>query len=234
MPSSKPASWRPSRKLRPTSNERSNQFLRNLLRGPIPPSAKRSSPTSRTNVRLLVGHPSCSEFGDSLRSCDVPTPLTRRDATFVRARRFAPGQNVRRLSRGGREPGIVRLTPSLARLPWESFHSAARSSALGQAASFLLAFWTDGAAAFARANGRAFTVTAAGFAAIVISSPVAGLRPGRDLVAGRTRTSSCTTAPIFTFSAAEICSSTTSSSAARIRLASAREVPARLATSSTS
>src|SRR5579872_2862210 len=63
---------------------------------------------------------------------------------------------------------------------------AARGSALAavavQAASLRLAFWTVGAAAFAFASGRAFTVTAAGLAAIVISSPVAGLRPGRAFV----------------------------------------------------
>src|SRR5205823_6820811 len=39
---------------------------------------------------------------------------------------------------------------------------------------------SDGAAAFALASGRAFTATDAGFAEMVISSPVAGLRPGRS------------------------------------------------------
>ena len=41
-----------------------------------------------------------------------------------------------------------------------------------------LAFCTDGSAAFVFASARARTSTEAGFAAIVISSPVAGLRPG--------------------------------------------------------
>ena len=50
------------------------------------------------------------------------------------------------------------------------------------------AFCTDGSAALALANGRARTSTLAGLAAIVISSPVAGLRPVRFLVAGLTRT----------------------------------------------
>src|SRR4029453_8721150 len=60
---------------------------------------------------------------------------------------------------------------------------------------------TDGSAAFAFAKGRALTVTEAGFGPIVISSPVAGLRPLRAFVASLTRTVSCTTPPIFTFSA---------------------------------
>jgi hypothetical protein len=55
------------------------------------------------------------------------------------------------------------------------------------------AFCTDGKAAFALASGRARTSTLAGLAAIVISSPVAGLRPVRFLVAGLTRTVSWTT-----------------------------------------
>ncbi len=50
------------------------------------------------------------------------------------------------------------------------------------------AFCTDGSAAFAFASGRARTSTLAGLAAIVISSPVAGLRPVRFLLAGLTRT----------------------------------------------
>jgi hypothetical protein len=40
-----------------------------------------------------------------------------------------------------------------------------------------LALRTDGSAAFALTSGRARKSTLAGFAAIVISSPVAGLRP---------------------------------------------------------
>ena len=56
------------------------------------------------------------------------------------------------------------------------------------AASRRRAFCTDGSAAFAFASGRARTSTLAGVAAIVISSPVAGLRPVRFLVAGLTRT----------------------------------------------
>jgi hypothetical protein len=50
----------------------------------------------------------------------------------------------------------------------------------------------------APANGRARTSTLAGFAAIVISSPVAGFRPGRFFCAGLTRTVSCTSPPIRT------------------------------------
>ena len=70
-------------------------------------------------------------------------------------------------------------------------------------------------------RGRARTSTLAGFAAIVISSPVAGLRPVRFLVAGLTRTVNCTTPPILTFSAFPSCSSTIVSSASTARLASA-------------
>jgi hypothetical protein len=67
------------------------------------------------------------------------------------------------------------------------------------AASRRRAFCTDGSAPFARANGRARTSTLAGLAAIVIASPVAGLRPGRFFCAGFTRTVSCTSPPIRTF-----------------------------------
>ena len=56
------------------------------------------------------------------------------------------------------------------------------------AASRRRAFCTDGSAALAFASGRARTSTLAGLAAIVISAPVAGLRPVRFLVAGLTRT----------------------------------------------
>jgi hypothetical protein len=59
---------------------------------------------------------------------------------------------------------------------------------LAQAASRRRAFCTDGSAPFARASGRARKSTLAGFAAIVISSPVAGLRPWRAFCAGLTRT----------------------------------------------
>ena len=52
------------------------------------------------------------------------------------------------------------------------------------AASRRRAFCTDGSAALAFASGRARTSTLAGLAAIVISAPVAGLRPVRCLVAG--------------------------------------------------
>ena len=55
-----------------------------------------------------------------------------------------------------------------------------------QAASRRQAFWTEGSAAFALVSGRARTSTLAGLAAIVISSPVAGLRPWRLYVAPRT------------------------------------------------
>src|SRR3954469_6962281 len=74
----------------------------------------------------------------------------------------------------------------------------------------------------------------AGFAEIMISSPVAGLRPGRASVAGRTRTSSCTTPPILTFSALPISSRMTSSRAPSAFFASARERPAFSATASAS
>jgi hypothetical protein len=60
------------------------------------------------------------------------------------------------------------------------------------------------------------------------------LRPGRASVAGRTRTSSWTTPPIFTFSALPISSRTTSSRAAKAYFASARERPAFSATASAS
>src|SRR6516164_11083773 len=63
------------------------------------------------------------------------------------------------------------------------------------AASRRRAFCTDGSAAFAFASGRARTSTLAGLAAIVIASPVAGLRPARFLVAGLTRTVSWTSPP---------------------------------------
>jgi hypothetical protein len=69
------------------------------------------------------------------------------------------------------------------------------------AASRRRAFCTDGSAPFARANTRARTSTLAGLAAIVISSPVAGLRPGRFFCAGLTLTVSCTSPPIRTFCA---------------------------------
>jgi len=63
------------------------------------------------------------------------------------------------------------------------------------------AFCTDASAVFAIASGRARRSTLAGLAAIVISSPVAGLRPWRFFCAGLTRTVSCTSPPIRTFSA---------------------------------
>jgi hypothetical protein len=56
-------------------------------------------------------------------------------------------------------------------------------------------------ASLAPASGRARTSTLAGFALIVISSPVAGLRPLRAFVAGLRRTVSWTSLPIRTFSA---------------------------------
>src|SRR3954468_11746368 len=91
-----------------------------------------------------------------------------------------------------------------------------------------------GAACFAFASGRALTATDAGFAEIVISSPVAGFRPGRSAVAGRTRTSSWTTPPILTFSALPISSMMTSSRAVIAFFASARDRPAFSATASAS
>ena len=57
-----------------------------------------------------------------------------------------------------------------------------------QAASQRRAFCTAGSAAFGRANVRARTSTLAGWATIVISSPVAGARPVRALRAGLTPT----------------------------------------------
>jgi hypothetical protein len=63
------------------------------------------------------------------------------------------------------------------------------------AASRRRAFGTDGSAALAFASGRARTSTLAGLAAIVISSPVAGLRPVRFFVAGLTRTVNWTSPP---------------------------------------
>src|SRR4051795_6706996 len=69
---------------------------------------------------------------------------------------------------------------------------------------------------------------------MVISSPVAGLRPCRSFVAGFTRTLSWTRLPIFTFSALPISERTTSSSAWSADLASARERPLRSATASAS
>ena len=100
--------------------------------------------------------------------------------------------------------------------------------------SRFFAFCTDGSAAFVFASGRARTTTEAGFAAIVISSPVAGLRPLRAFVAALSLTVSWTMLPTFTFSAFAISSSTTSSSAVSARLASARVRSARSATASAS
>ena len=57
-----------------------------------------------------------------------------------------------------------------------------------QAASQRRASCTAGSAAFARANGRARTSTLAGWATIVINSPVAAARPVRALRAGLTPT----------------------------------------------
>src|ERR1700727_3182469 len=54
------------------------------------------------------------------------------------------------------------------------------------------AFCTERSAALALANGRERRSTVAGFLAIVISSPVAGLRPLRAFCAGLTRTVNCT------------------------------------------
>jgi len=68
-------------------------------------------------------------------------------------------------------------------------------------ASGRLAFCTDGTAALAFASGRARTSTLAGLAAIVISSPLAGLRPVRFLVVGLTRTVSWTSPPRRSFCA---------------------------------
>jgi hypothetical protein len=58
-------------------------------------------------------------------------------------------------------------------------------------------------------------------AAIVVASPVAGLRPERVFCAGLTRTVSCTSPPIRTFCAFESSSRATASSASRTRLVSA-------------
>ena len=70
----------------------------------------------------------------------------------------------------------------------ELLHERDRSGVLAAAGTVnglrTIAFCTDGSAAFVFASGRARTTTDAGFAAIVISSPVAGLRPWRALVAG--------------------------------------------------
>ena len=74
-------------------------------------------------------------------------------------------------------------SPAAGRGRWPS-----REARPFDAASRRRAFCTDGSAALAFASGRARTSTLAGLAAIVISSPVAGLRPGRFLVAGLTRT----------------------------------------------
>jgi hypothetical protein len=98
----------------------------------------------------------------------------------------------------------------------------------------LLAFASDGSAAFAFASARARTSTDAGFAAIVISSPVAGLRPCRALVAGLRRTVSWTRLPIFTFWAFPISLRMTSSRAVSTFFASLREIPACSATASAS
>ena len=63
-----------------------------------------------------------------------------------------------------------------------------RQGRVAQAASRRRAFCTGRQRApFARANGRARKSTLAGLAAIVISSPVAGLRPLRAFCAGLTR-----------------------------------------------
>src|SRR5450755_5091323 len=104
----------------------------------------------------------------------------------------------------------------------------------GQAASRRRAFCTDGSALFARASGRARTSTLAGLAAIVISSPLAGLRPWRFFCAGLTRTVTCTSPPIRTFCALPSSSRTTASSASRTRLASALANSARSATAASS
>src|SRR4051812_40002426 len=105
---------------------------------------------------------------------------------------------------------------------------------VAQAARRLRAFCTDGRAAFVFASARARTSTDAGFAAIVISSPVAGLRPWRAFVAGFTRTVSWTRLPILTFSALPTSSRMTSSRAWIAVFASVRVIPARSATASAS
>jgi hypothetical protein len=87
-----------------------------------------------------------------------------------------------------------------------------------EAASRRRAFCTDGSAALAFAGGRALTSTLAGLAAIVISSPVAGLRPARFLVAGLTRTVSWTSPPSRIFCALPSSSSTIWSRASSARL----------------
>jgi len=76
-----------------------------------------------------------------------------------------------------RAPGAVRLAaddPS----GWDPVCHCGRECG-AQAASRRRAFCTDGSAPFARATGRARKSTLAGLAAILISSPVAGLRPIR-------------------------------------------------------
>jgi DNA-binding transcriptional ArsR family regulator len=68
--------------------------------------------------------------------------------------------------------------------PWVSDARRARWSGGSQAASRRRAFCTLGSAALAFASGRARTSTLAGLRAIVIFSPVAGLRPVTDGRAG--------------------------------------------------
>jgi hypothetical protein len=75
-----------------------------------------------------------------------------------------------------------------------------------QAASLRRAFWMDGSASLAPLSGRARTSTLAGFALIVIASPVAGLRPLWAFDAGFSFTVSWTSLPICTFSASASCS----------------------------
>jgi peptide/nickel transport system substrate-binding protein len=164
------------------------------------------------------------ERADALFAKDVPTiPLY-----------SLPSPLVRRSSLVG-----LKNNPSPTGFAWniEQWHwrrGAATADSPGYAARRRFAFCTDGSADFALASGRAFSATAAGFAEIVISSPVAGLRPLRAFVAGRTRTASCTRPPILTFSALPSSSRTTSSSAASTAFASARVTSARSATSAIS
>ena len=95
-----------------------------------------------------------------------------------------------------RRSRVRSLTGALCGIGGHDDSPLSRSIRWVQAASQRRAFCTAGSAAFARANGRARTSTLAGWATIVISSPVAGARPVRALRAGLTPTVNWTRPPI--------------------------------------
>jgi hypothetical protein len=128
-------------------------------------------------IRRHGGDPPVQQQSRS-RSRPAPPPLR-----GLRARHPATGSAARSDAAGH---------PLAARTGVGAFlslcHVKRAAHRLAQAASRRRAFCTDGSAPFARASGRARKSTLAGLAAIVISSPVAGLRPWRAFCAGLTRT----------------------------------------------